>query len=137
MGSWRRCSVTACLVLAATSSSLAAQAAPGSEQGRPPTDPPRVTHPDIRKWPTPDQISAALPLQARAVATSGYVTVSCRVTAAGTANECRVNQETPTGVGFGNAALTITSLFVLRPKTIDGIAQDDGYITFVVVFPSR
>jgi periplasmic protein TonB len=135
----RQCWVMACgLALVMVSSNLEAQGSSVAVSGPPPpTDPPIVTRPEVRSGPTRDQIAAAMQPTARVIHQNGYATVSCRVAATGTAEDCQLEQESPTGRGFGPAAMKMTSLFRLRPKTVDGVPQDDGSITFVVVFPAQ
>lgn len=48
---------------------------------------------------------------------NGHVTLSCKVDAFGLAEECRVASESPTGKGFGQAALQMRTTFKLKPAT--------------------
>jgi TonB family protein len=50
----------------------------------------------------------------------GKATISCFVTLEGALRDCTVKSEEPEGVGFGEAALAMATLFKMRPATRDG-----------------
>jgi TonB family protein len=50
----------------------------------------------------------------------GEATVSCKVSAQGVLFECRVLSESPTGLGFGAAAIAMTPQFLMRPMIRNG-----------------
>ena len=65
---------------------------------------------------------------------SGRAVVNCAVTDQGHLQDCRSHDETPTGLGFGKAALALTRLFVLRPQTVNGVAVSDGRVNVPIAF---
>jgi TonB family protein len=79
-----------------------------------------VTNPDwLRKPSGDDMANFYLPL-AQMFWLSGRAMIDCTVTAQGALSDCSVGGETPTGVGFGQAALGVSSLFRMKPQTLDG-----------------
>jgi len=74
--------------------------------------------------PTEEQIWWSYPPAAMATRASGMVTLRCGVTPAGATENCRVIEETPAGLGFGAAALTLSTQFVFRPKVACGQAVE-------------
>ena len=83
--------------------------------------------------PTPEQVSDAYPKGAASVGMEGNVILRCTLKVDQTLQTCRVERETPPGLGFGSAALSITPHFHLSPKTIDGHPVDSE-IHIPVVF---
>ena len=58
----------------------------------------------------------------------------CRVDASGALTDCSVTDETPTGEGFGEAALAMSPLFHMRPMTRDGVPVAGGRINIPIRF---
>ena len=65
-------------------------------------------------------MAKAYPQAAETLAIDGHAVIACEVSAGGEAVDCRVLSEAPEGLGFGNAALTVSREFRFRPKTING-----------------
>lgn len=63
----------------------------------------------------------------------GKVTLECRVTSIGQLEACTVVEETPTGEGFGKAALKGAEKASLYPRTVNGVAVE-GRIRFNIRF---
>ncbi|NBW09484.1 MAG: energy transducer TonB [Caulobacteraceae bacterium] len=63
----------------------------------------------------------------------GRVQLQCPVSAKGTILSCWILEETPAGVGFGQAALFAASRSRLKPRTVDG-EPVRGMVRFSVVF---
>ncbi|MBJ7319698.1 MAG: energy transducer TonB, partial [Brevundimonas sp.] len=63
----------------------------------------------------------------------GTVTLLCTVAANGTPTNCSVVSETPSGAGFGQAALRSMRSARFSPGTVDGVAQG-GQARFTVRF---
>jgi periplasmic protein TonB len=59
--------------------------------------------------------------------------MECRVMAQGTVNNCVVLRESPTGYGFGDAALASTRYFKLNPRTVDGQAIEGAKVQIPTV----
>jgi len=83
-------------------------------------EPLAITNPDWLKKPSADDLNAAFPAQAMARGISGKAIISCRVTTRGLLADCTVQSETPSGLGFGNAALLLSTSFLMKPATRDG-----------------
>ncbi len=74
------------------------------------------------------------PDRAQRMEVNGRATISCTVTAKGTLEGCRVVAENPADYGFGDAAIKLSRLFRMKPKTLDGAPVDGGAITVPIVF---
>jgi TonB family protein len=72
-----------------------------------------VTQPRWRERPTPTEIFRAYPEQARATGQAGTGVIDCRVEARGKLADCKIHEEDPVGLGFGEAALTLMPKFKL------------------------
>ena len=63
-------------------------------------------------------MDAAFPARAAASGvTSGMVSLDCDVLRDGGLTNCRVGEERPSGMGFGDAALSVAHLFRLAPQS--------------------
>lgn len=88
-----------------------------------PPAPPRndvVTRPEWIKKPTGAQVEKAFPKAALKAGQSGRVTLSCEVNGDGTVRDCSVVSESPAGMGFDAAALSLTPTFKMRSTMPDG-----------------
>jgi len=74
------------------------------------------------------------PDRAQRMEVNGRATISCTVTAKGALQGCTVVSENPADYGFGEAALRLSRLFRMKPKTLDGSPVDGGAITVPIVF---
>jgi TonB family protein len=81
----------------------------------------RHTDPTWRVKPTGVEVSRVYPFAARLAHLSGKVMLHCIVDSEGYLTECAVADETPTGAGFGNAALEITAYMQMNPGTWNGV----------------
>ena len=64
-----------------------------------------------------EEMDAAFPARATSAGvTSGMAALDCQVTPEGALTRCRVNQESPAGMGFGEAALRVAPDFRLAPR---------------------
>ncbi len=77
-----------------------------------------ITRPDWVRVPTNDELIHYIP--SNAAPKGGRTLLHCYVTNRGLMDRCTVQSETPTGHGYGGAALALTELFVMRPMTVDG-----------------
>jgi TonB family protein len=78
------------------------------------------TPPDWMRKPTFDQVLAVFPAKATAAGLGGRATIKCWVQTNGLLRDCKVAQESPTGYGFGEAALTLTPSFLMKPAIKQG-----------------
>lgn len=93
-----------------------------------------ITRPDWARRPTGDEMEALYPQRAKDEHLSGSVRLTCKVKADGTLIDCKARHESPKGYGFDAAALALSHVFLMKPKTIDGEAVDGGTVTVPVVF---
>jgi TonB family protein len=100
----------------------AASAAPG----------PVGDHPDWISRPTAEDVMNYRP--AKGMAVDGHATISCVVTDRGTLDRCRVVSETPLGDGFGAAALAMSALFRMRPRTANGAPVGGAIVNIPIHF---
>jgi TonB family protein len=75
---------------------------------------------DWAKKPTGQQMLAVLPKLAFEHGVGGKTSLHCDVTAAGALEACVVEWETPSGYGFGAAALKLADQFRFKPKMRSG-----------------
>jgi len=83
----------------------------------------------------PDNLAPLYPARALAREKSGLVSLDCIVRTDGNL-ACRVAQETPTGWGFGDAALRISQTYQMEPASRDGAPVEARY-TLRVPFELR
>jgi TonB family protein len=89
-------------------------------QGQPPGD----TAADWLTKPTAEQVQAYYPNAAAAKAASGSASIRCTVTVDTTLKNCSVLSETPAGLGFGDAAVAMASVFRMKPAIKSGQPVD-------------
>ena len=105
----------------------------------PPADP-VIRNPQWVRRPSAEQMLAAYPDRALEREISGRATLSCGVRADGSMTGCSVVSETPSGAGFGRAALGLSRHFRLSPRTVDGAVIDGARVSIPIAFtlpPSR
>ena len=83
----------------------------------PPDEPPHKTDPAWFKKPSAEQIIGAWPADALRKGLGGMANLDCRVDLHGLADDCVVVSESPTGVGFGSAALALVPQLLFKPAT--------------------
>lgn len=74
------------------------------------------------------------PERAISGALGGDVTLNCRVTESLRLENCKVVSETPVHVGFGQAALKLAPLYVIKPQTSAGESTVGAIVTVPVRF---
>lgn len=93
-----------------------------------------ITRPDWARKPTGDEMAALYPKKAQDEDRPGRVHLTCKVKADGVLIDCEASQADPQGYGFEQAALALSKMFVMKPKTIDGQAVDGGTVIIPLVF---
>lgn len=78
------------------------------------------TAPDWIRQPTREQIMSAWPVAALKAGKRGRAVLTCEVSASGALRKCRVVEESPPGLGFGQAALNMATAFQMKPATRNG-----------------
>lgn len=76
--------------------------------------------PDWLRQPTAEDIESIYPRAAVRKGSDGNARISCIVTVDGGLRDCRIEKETPAGLGFGQAALTLVQQFGMRPAIRNG-----------------
>lgn len=119
-------------MLASLIAIVLAQAAPAAA----PTTarPSIVTNPDWTRKPSGEEFAHYYPEAAQRANLSGRAVLKCEVAADGALDTCTVPEESPTGAGFGEAALKLSSLFKMRPTTKDGVPVRGGTVHIPIRF---
>lgn len=95
--------------------------------------PPVVTKPIWIRRPDGTDIAAAYPAAAQSTGKSGRATLVCTVSDQGKLTDCDVTNETPTGWGFGTAALSLAPKFQMKPLAWDGSSVAGGRISIPII----
>lgn len=76
--------------------------------------------PDWLRRPSGDDVASAYPAKALEQDVGGHVVILCKVSPDGVLGDCSVAEEDPVGMGFGEAALSLTPGFLMSPRTVNG-----------------
>ncbi len=79
-----------------------------------------VVDPDWIRRPTAKDVYEYYPVQAEKLRLPGEATMQCVVAPSGRLSGCRVVEETPEGMGFGQSTLEIARLLQVRVTTLSG-----------------
>jgi TonB family protein len=93
-----------------------------------------VTKPDWVQRPTAEDVARNYPPLAARGGIGGHVTINCGINASGELENCAVTEETPKDQGFGGAVLAMTSLFRMKPTTLEGKPAAGGQIAIPLTF---
>jgi TonB family protein len=122
---------------------VAANAAPGPGGGagrgakRPDVSVPLegvVTKPEWVQTPNGEDFATYFPPVAQLLGLGGRIVMNCQVSSTGTMENCVVTEETPKGMGFGDAALKISQFFRMKPMSVDGVAVAGTRINIPIRF---
>lgn len=133
-----RSALLAALVCIATSTTGAlAQEAPVSSTPAPAvaTAPkPVIGQPVWRRRPTAAEFTRAYPSNARRNGISGRAVIRCRVNAEGRLERCEIASEDPPGHGFGEAAIKLSTRFLMSTPTREGVPVTGASVTIPLMF---
>ncbi|MGA0601628.1 energy transducer TonB [Caulobacter sp. KR2-114] len=92
------------------------------------------TKPNWRRRPTPEDLLAVFPHAALQRNIGGKATITCKVAVQGALYDCKVDEEKPAGMGFGDAAIALTPQFLMTPELHDGVAVGGAEVTIPINF---
>lgn len=91
-----------------------------------------ITQPEWVRRPNSETVSRFYPSQAMQRGIEGSTRLSCRVNVSGRLVGCIVLSETPSGYGFGAAAIRLVSTLRMRPMLRNGEPVDGGMVTIPI-----
>ncbi len=100
-----------------------------------PTDPANVIQsPHWIRRPSGNDVASLFPRAAIQKGLSGKATIVCRILVNGRLTACAVVEETPLGMGFGEATVRLAPLFQMAPTTADGKSVEGGTVRIPLVW---
>ena len=93
-----------------------------------------ITNPDWISKPDGEMVAEAYPPFAVRMGVGGRATISCSIDAVGKLQACRVIAETPLGLGFGAAALSMSDAFHMRPMIVNREGVAGGTVRIPIRF---
>ncbi len=125
----------ASLALAQAGAQAAEPASTREQTQQPNTHPPPVVvRPTVIGYPSGEAFRRGYPVKGWNDHVAGQAYLRCVLLKSGVLTECGVSRESPTGEGFGEAALKLAPLYRLTPVTVDGVAVDQS-MTMDIDFP--
>src|SRR5262249_40205179 len=97
-----------------------------------PPSPSIITNPTWEQTPNAGQISLVYPERAMRMEKTGNVRLRCGVSNSGAVSDCAVVAESPTGYGFGDAAVRLSPYFRMKPTTSEGQSVAGAKVDFPV-----
>jgi TonB family protein len=84
--------------------------------------------------PIADLAARFYPVRAQRMEVEGRVVLVCRIDTDHTLSACQVIEETPPDYDFGDAALRMSKVLRMRPRTKDGQPVDGGQVRIPIAF---
>lgn len=99
-----------------------------------PTPPPASSDAPPRwvRRPNGEDVELAYPVAARRAGLDGYIRLRCRINLRGSLEDCAILDESPPGMGFGEAALQLSRHFAVAPRRRDGHPVDDEWVNLPI-----
>lgn len=90
--------------------------------------------PPVATAPTGGDMLTYYPQRAMTLGKEGRAVIKCNVTPELTLIDCAVVSETPADFGFGAAAINLSRLFRMKPRTASGEATAGAQVTIPIAF---
>ncbi|WP_240633888.1 TonB family protein [Caulobacter flavus] len=100
----------------------------------PAVEPAVITRPDWAQKPDGNDLARYYPADAAAAKAGGRAMITCTVAVTGDLENCRVLRQSEGPYAFGEAALQLSQIFRMQPKTLDGQPTAGGEVTIPIVF---
>lgn len=105
-------------------------ALPGAEDRPPNAD---ITPMTVARRPSSEEVAQFYPRAALDAGLAGEGTVVCDVDVGGSLSACELKEESPAGHGFGQAAMQVAPMLLMRPATLNGVPVP-GRVTIPIHF---
>ncbi|NGM51872.1 TonB family protein [Caulobacter sp. 602-2] len=122
------------LALVALLASTAAGAVWAANPAAPALEPAVITRPDWAQKPDANDLARFYPADAVTAKAGGRATITCTVAIAGNLENCRVLGQSDSPYAFGEAAMQLSQIFRMQPKTLDGQPTAGGQVTIPILF---
>lgn len=99
-----------------------------------PTSPALIVRPEWAYAPSGEDFIRHYPDRAAQLGLDGRATIECSVHGLGRLIDCAVISESPVEAGFGEAALRLSKLYKMKPKTFDGDPTAGSRVRFPIEF---
>lgn len=96
-----------------------------------------VTNPTWAEKPSGVDVARVYPFRASDLELDGRAVIECKVRLDGSVHGCFVISETPGGLGFGQATITLSATFKMKPKTADGVPVAGGVVKVPISYRMR
>ena len=93
-----------------------------------------ISMPDWVRKPTAEELEDAYPKVAQFLTLDGRAMINCEISAQGLAQNCTVESEAPTGMRFGEAAISLSRTFQMKPMVVDGKPVGGGRVRVPIRF---
>ena len=107
---------------------LALSACGGATTVTAPISPDRVTLPVLSEMPSSEAMNDAYPGFAARFDMTARIGLRCVAKIEGHLQDCTVTSASPDGLGFAEAALSLTPLIRVSPRRVDGEATDSSIV---------